>query len=257
MRPHSAHEPGHAPRAPAATFMPQETLLYDASDSPFCLKARVCLHLKGVPYRSVTVTVGRVRELRRLNPLRKVPVLVQGEEVVSDSSRIARHLDARWPDPPLLPTEAAARAYALVLEEWADEALYFIVGAFKWLNPENRRAAFTNTVDEVASPWLRPVVGPVLARTIRRRYARWGYRIGALGQLEERMRENVANLATLLGDKPFLLGRTLTLADIAVFAQLAWMDRYAEARLLDEVPPVRVWLARLRALPPVADALPS
>ncbi|TMA65642.1 MAG: hypothetical protein E6J69_12490, partial [Deltaproteobacteria bacterium] len=39
--------------------MRDEHLLYDLSDSPFCMKARICLHLKGVPYRTVTVTVGR------------------------------------------------------------------------------------------------------------------------------------------------------------------------------------------------------
>ena len=48
--------------------MLDEILLYDHSDSPFCLKARICLRLKGVPFRRVTVTAGRRRELRRLNP---------------------------------------------------------------------------------------------------------------------------------------------------------------------------------------------
>ncbi|HYV57149.1 MAG TPA: glutathione S-transferase N-terminal domain-containing protein, partial [Candidatus Nitrosopolaris sp.] len=75
--------------------MLDELLLYDASDSPFCLKARICLQLKGVPFRRVPVTLGRLRELRRLNPLGQAPVLVQGSEVVADSSRIARHLEAR------------------------------------------------------------------------------------------------------------------------------------------------------------------
>jgi glutathione S-transferase len=237
--------------------MLDEVLLYDVRDSPFCVKARICLHLKSVPFRSVTVTLRRARELRRLNPLGKVPVLVQGPEVVADSSRIARHLEARYPDPGLIPADPAARAYAALLEEWADEALYFIVGAFKWLNPENRAAAVDNTVSEISAGALRPLVGRALAWSIRRRYAAWGCRSSGLGELVTRMRENLATLETLLSGKPYLLGRVTTLADVAVFSQLAWMRGYAEARLIDEVPAVAEWLDRLQAAPPIAAALRS
>ena len=237
--------------------MLDEVLLYDLSDSPFCLKARICLQLKGVPFRRVALTLGRMRELRRLNPLGKVPVLVQGDMVVADSSRIARHLEEHHPAPMLLPVGQEARAYAELLEDWADEALYTIIGAFKWLNPENRAAALANTVSEVAALPLRPIVGRLLVRNIRRRYAAWGYTADALAHFEERMRANLGTLASLLEGKPYLLGRTPTLADVAAFAQLAWMRRYAERRLLDETPVVQRWLDRLGAVPPVAAALAS
>jgi glutathione S-transferase len=237
--------------------MLDEILLYDHGDSPFCLKTRICLQVKGVPFRRVTVTLGRLRELWRLNPLRKVPVLVHGPDVVCDSSRIVRHLEARWPDPVLVPTGPEACAYAGLLEDWADEALYFLVCAFKWLNPANRPSALANTVTEFAGGPVRALVGCVLARRVRRRYAAWGYGPDALPVLEERMRENLRVLSGLLAGKAFLLGRAPTVADVAAFAQLTWMDRYAEARLLDEAPAVRAWLARLAELPPVAAALAS
>ncbi len=235
--------------------MLDEVLLYDLNDSPFCLKARICLHLKGVPFRRVTVTVARMREVRRLNPLGKVPVLVHHGDVIADSSRIARYLEEHYPDPAIVPADPAARAYAGLLEEWADESLYFVVGAFKWLNPTNRAAAHANTVDEMAPGVLRPLVAWGMERNIRRRYAAWGYRAASLGELDERMRENLANLATLLEGKPYLLGRSPTLADVAVFAQLAWMRRYAETRLLADVPVVEAWLARFAEYPAVAGAL--
>jgi len=237
--------------------MRDEHLLYDLTDSPFCMKARICLHVKGVPYRTVTVTAGRLRELRRLNPLGKVPVLVHGAEVIADSSAIARWAEDRYPDPALIPADPEARAYCLLVEEWADEALYFIVGAFKWLNPENRRTALANTVSDLATGALRPLVGWAMARNIRRRYAAWGYTAAGLGALEARMRENLGVLAGLLRDRPYLLGRSATLADVAAFAQLSWMRRYAEARLLHEVPTVLDWLDRLGKAPAVAAALSS
>ena len=232
-----------------------EPLLYDLSDSPFCLKARICLNLKGVSFRRVTLTVGRRRELRRLNPLGKVPVLVHGSDVVADSTAIALHLEGRVPHPSLIPPDAAARAYCGLLEDWADESLYFLVGAFKWLNPVNRTAALENTANELAGRWPRVLVGWAVRRNVRRRFGAWGYGQSAVSTLAARMQDNLAVLAGLLGDKPDLLGRTLTLADVAVFAQLAWMQRYAEARLLDAEPQVGAWIARLAEIPAVADAL--
>jgi glutathione S-transferase len=237
--------------------MLDEALLYDHSDSPFCLKARICLQVKEVPFRRVTVTLGRRRELRRLNPLGKVPVLVHGEVVIPDSSAIARHLEARHPEPPLVPPDPAAAAYCDLLEDWADESLYDVVAAFKWLNPANRRAALSNTVGELQAGLLAPLVGRALSRDIQRRYRLRGYGPGSLDYFEERMRAALAVLTGLLGDKTYLLGRTPVLADVAVFAQLSWMRRYAEARLLDDAPIVRAWLDRLALLPPIAAALSS
>lgn len=237
--------------------MLDEVLLYELTDSPFCIKARICLNVKGVPFRRVPLTIGRLRELRRLNPRRQVPVLVDGDAVVADSSAIVRHLESRHPQPSLLPREAEARAYCLLVEEWADEALSFLGGAFKWLDPRNRAAAVANTIPELTSGVLRPVVALAVARSVRRRYAAWGYKADAIGHLEDRMRGNLDVLAALLGDRPFLLGRTLTLADVAVFAQLAWMRRYVQRRLLDDAPAVARWIDRLAAEPAVAAALPA
>ena len=52
-------------------------------------------------------------------------------------------------EPPLLPADPAARAYASLLEDWADESLYFVVGAFKWLNLANRSKAMDRTASEL------------------------------------------------------------------------------------------------------------
>jgi glutathione S-transferase len=48
-------------------------------------------------------------------------VLVDGDEVIPDSIRILRHLEDRWPDPPLFPREAARRAELDVFLDWFNE----------------------------------------------------------------------------------------------------------------------------------------
>ena len=55
--------------------MHAETLLHDLTDSPSCTKARICLTLKGVSFRRLTLTLHGLRRLRLLNPLGRVPVL--------------------------------------------------------------------------------------------------------------------------------------------------------------------------------------
>ncbi len=237
--------------------MPDETLLYDLTDSPFCTKARICLQLKGIPFRRVTLTVSRMRELRRLSGFGKVPVLVQGGQVVADSTAIVRHLETLQPDPPLRPADPAARAYCDLIEDWADESLYHVVGAFKWLNPANRAAALHNTMSELGGGPLAPLIGRVVASRIARRYRAQGYGPEALGHFEERMRDGLTTLEGLLGERSLLLGRSVTVADVAVFVQLAWMRGYVERRLLDDAPAVSAWLARLDAVPAISAALGS
>lgn len=229
--------------------------LYDLLDSPFCLKARICLSLKQVPYERVTLTLSRLGELRRLNALGKVPVLVAGERVIADSSQIARYLDERFPRPGLLPKDAQQRAYCHLIEEWADESLYFIIGGFKWLNPANRERAYEATAELASGMVPAKVALFFVRRRIASRYRAAGYGANSLKHLQERMAENLAYLRDLLDDKPFLLGRYVTLADLSVFSQLHWMSRYEERRLLDAVPTVRTWMDQLESVPEIQHAI--
>lgn len=237
--------------------MPSELLLYDLTDSPYCAKVRMILNLKGVTWRRVTLTLARRRELKQLNPIGKVPVLVDGSRVVPDSSDIVRYLEEQFPEPVLVPADPAASAYSTVLEDWADEALGPVVGAFKWLNPENRARAVATTIDELAPGMLRPLVSLGVARRARRQLAARGLHEEGLPDLARRMRESLRVIKTLLEGRPFLLGRQPLLCDIAIFAQLSWMRGYAEGRLLDDVPLVLEWCERLRAIPAIDAALSS
>jgi len=232
--------------------MPAETLLHDLSDSPACAKARICLTLKGVPFRRMTLTVRGLRRLRALNPLGHVPVLEHDGRVLTDSSAILRYLEERFPDPPLLPEEPAARAYCDLVEDWADGSLAFVMGAFRWLNRDNREVALGTTARELGGG---PLVRWALGARFQLRYRAAGYSAASLAHFEERLVGQLGTLAALLEQRAFLLGRTLTLADVAVFAQLAPLRRFVEAPLLDAQPGVVRWIERVAALPAVALAL--
>jgi glutathione S-transferase len=230
--------------------MLDEILLYEAHDSPSGLQARICLQLKGVPFRRLAMRFAGLRALGRADALGELPVLVRGTEVVAGARSIVHHLEERHPDPGLIPEDVAARAYVLLLEDWADEALGVLVGALRWLDPDNRNAA-----QGTRGGWLRPLVARVLARRAWRRYAAASWTPESLGDVRQRVRDSLDLVTELLDGKPFLLGRTPTLADVAVFAQLASLTRCREGGLVADAPAVDAWVRRLGAVPPIAAAL--
>ncbi len=101
--------------------------------SPYVRKVLACLNLKGLAYEidPITPFFGN-EEYARLSPLRRIPVLIDGDFSVSDSTVICAYLDDAYPGRPLLPSDARDRAQARWLEEYADTRLgdVFIWGLF-------------------------------------------------------------------------------------------------------------------------------
>jgi glutathione S-transferase len=85
---------------------------------------RVALALahKGLAVESVVIDPCDRTPVRELSGQDLVPVLVDGERVVVDSTRILHHLDERQPEPPLFPSEPAARAEIEVFVDWFNRA---------------------------------------------------------------------------------------------------------------------------------------
>lgn len=92
--------------------------------SPYVRKVIVTLDLKGVAHEvdPITPFFGD-DEFSRLSPLRRIPVLIQGDLVLNDSTVICEYLDETYPDPPMMPRSPADRARARWLEEYADSRL--------------------------------------------------------------------------------------------------------------------------------------
>ena len=92
--------------------------------SPYVRKVLACMNLKGLSYEidPITPFFGN-EEYERLSPLRRIPVLIDGDFSVSDSSVICAYLDEACPDRPLLPSNPRDRARARWFEEYADTRL--------------------------------------------------------------------------------------------------------------------------------------
>lgn len=81
---------------------------------------RVALALahKGVEVESVLVDPADRSPVVAVSGQDLVPVLVDGERVIADSTRILHHLDERFPEPPLFPADPAARAEVELFIDW-------------------------------------------------------------------------------------------------------------------------------------------
>ena len=84
---------------------------------------RVALALahKGLEVETVEISYSDRTPVIEVSGQPLVPVLVDGDVVIPDSTRILRHLEERWPDPPLFPRDPSRRAELDVFLEWFNE----------------------------------------------------------------------------------------------------------------------------------------
>ena len=99
-------------------------ILYGSSMSPFVRKVLAVAGEKGVELDLRTVGVGDQNpEFRAVSPFGKMPALADGDYGLADSSAIVHYLEARYPDPPLIPADAKLRGRCIWFEEFADTIL--------------------------------------------------------------------------------------------------------------------------------------
>jgi glutathione S-transferase len=189
--------------------------LYDNAFSPFARKVRMVLEYKGLPFEAVDglTEAGRVR-LAEVNPRVEVPVLVDGDCVVLNSSHIVAYLEHRYPDRAVYPADPAVRVAALAWERLADTLIDAIV-------------------HDVSNGGFGFASGTMPA--------------GLLDAAREDLSPVYADLERALAGREFLCGAP-SIADLALFPHLTAM------RILDlawdgaAYPRLLAWYKRLRKL---------
>ena len=190
--------------------------LHQFRHSAFCLKVRMTLQAKGLSYREVEVTpgIGQI-PLFWLSGQRQVPVLVDGEQVVADSSAICRHLETLRPDPALLPVDARLSAQVQLIEDWADTTLAAAArAALLQAAADDSQLRDALLPDDVPSP-VRQVMSGLPGG--------WLSSLSELLGQEQRssMLSSLCAITDGLDPSGFLVGDDLSLADLAVAAQLS------------------------------------
>jgi len=99
-------------------------ILFGIGLSPFVRKVLAYCAEKGIAIESRVVGLGsQDPEFLAASPFRKIPALADGDYTLADSSAIVQYLEAKHPEPALIPTEPQARGRAIFFDEFADTIL--------------------------------------------------------------------------------------------------------------------------------------
>ncbi|MBH8563957.1 glutathione S-transferase family protein [Nostoc sp. CENA67] len=207
--------------------------LYQWELSQYSEKVRLILDYKGLEYRKIEVSPGIGQlELFRLTGQQQVPVLKDGNRYIADSTEIAKYLDLKYPERPLIPQDPKQRGLTLLIEEWADEsigikgrkALFAGISQDqnlrKSLLPASTPDIFKNLVEGVPSDILT-----VLGFGV-------GYSPDVIRSAIADLKQDLEALTLLLADSPYLTGDEPTLADLAV-AGLSILLKFPDGPYLD------------------------
>jgi glutathione S-transferase len=200
--------------------------------SPFGWRARMALAHKGLE-RDARVEPIRFSDKAKLafSGQQLVPVLVDGDDVVSDSWAIACHLEAAYADRPSLFGGDAGRGMARLIAAWVDTQVH----------PRLAPLIVADVVDQIE---------PIDLDYFRSsRETRFGKRLEEIrAEREGRVdafREVLAPARRVLGDQPYIGGAAPTFADYALFGAFMWARGVSPFRLLAGDDPVHGWRERL------------
>lgn len=184
--------------------------------SPYVRKVCLVLEEKGLAYELTQLSPHSDHpDFRAASPFGKIPGLIDGDYHLADSSAIVAYLEAKHPEPPVLPVEPRARGKATWFDEFADT----IFGA------SGLKILFN-----------RFVAPKLLKLPFSEEVAREG---------EAELPRSLDYIEAVAPERGWLLGEDFTLADISVasmFRSLAYVgfDPKAETH-----PRTAAWYARI------------
>ena len=145
------------------------TVLYALPASHPCFVVERVLQLKGVPYRRIELIPVAHKlplKLRFGGPTVPAVRFEDGTRLLG-SRAIVRALDARVPEPPILPADPDLRARAERAEEWGDEVLQALVRRVLWAALRRAPGALDSFAEGARLPVPRSVArlsAPLIAR---------------------------------------------------------------------------------------------
>ncbi len=204
--------------------------LYSGPLSLFSRKVEIALGEKGHAFERIMAPFTQERgyqpkhpDVLAANPKGQVPVLVDGDLILFDSSLIFEYLEDAYPEPPLMPNDAKGRALCRLAELRADEVIF----------PAARVLGYRSEP-------------PHPDREQRQANEEAGARA------EAALRDHFAALDRTLSGRDFLCG-SLSVADIAMFMTILWTQRL-KGPALGGYPALADWFRRLGARPAFAKA---
>ena len=199
----------------------------DLRFSPYCWRVRMALAHKGEDAVTIPWRFFEKARLPGAPHNERVPVLVDGDQIVSESTAIALHLEAAYDNGPSLFGGPAGEAHARFILSWTDSVLV-----------------------PALAPFLVPTILPLLHPKDRAYFksSRETRLKASMAELAESraarlpaIRATLTPLRVTLSHQPFLGGDEPSYADYAVFGCFQWARCVGADGVLDSQDTLNLW----------------
>lgn len=231
-------------------------LLYHNAISTCSQKVRLALAEKSIDYESIELDLLAGEQKRpdylKLHPGGVVPTLVNGSDVVIESTVINEYLDESFPNPPLRPADPATRARMRVWTKQIDETVHpltvtlsfgiaFRLGITK-REPAAQEAFINGFKDPARRERMRSLIhqgidSPMFPAAV----------LAANSVLQD--------MNDTLSAQPWLAGGGFSLADIAYTPFMTRLEHLGLSDWWADKPALTDWFARLAARPSYQTAV--
>lgn len=225
--------------------------VYGVSVSYFTGKLEAYLRYKGMPYEFESPFADASR-IRPLVGAIQVPLVLRDDgRWMSDSTPIIAQLEKEHPVPPVMPEDPVVRFIALLIEDYADEWLWRAAMHYRWSYEHDRALLSRILVDEVTRHVKLPRFLK-LKRIAQRQRTGFVVKDGVTPEtrphVEAGYRAALANMTTMLKERPYLLGTTPSIADFGMMGPMLrhfGQDPTPAEIMRNEGPAVYEWVARV------------
>ena len=212
-------------RNPKGIALAASFILYDNFNAVCGQKVRFVLEEKGLPYERVEMNLRAGETLKpdylALNPNGVVPTLVHDGRPVIESTLIGEYLDEAFPEPRLAPVGPHGRVRMRIWTKFVDESLHPACGSLTWaitIRPDMLQM-------EPAALEAHLAAIPDKKRQARQRTAlEKGLHSPDFVAALETYRQLVRDMEAALGQRRWLAGERLSLADIGVLPYIVRLD---------------------------------
>lgn len=227
--------------------------IFGAELSPYSVKVRSYFRYKGIPHEWVVRSVLNQEEFSKLAKLPLVPLLAGSDgTVMQDSTPIIEAIEAKYPEPSIVPSDPAMAFLSALVEEYADEwgnkPMFHYRWAYApdaWVSADRLAHGMNPGADEATIGAMRDMV-----------FNRMTNRLGFVGSsektkatIEGSFERLLAILEKHLAARPYLFGGRPALADFGLWGQVynAAGDPTPGKLVRERAPKTLAWIARMLA----------
>lgn len=233
--------------------------LYHHGSSACAAKVRFALAEKRLEWRSHYVDILKGEQFDpaflALNPKAVVPVLVEDDFIVPESTIICEYVEDRFPQNSIYPADARARARARAWTKAVDEELHPACSAITYI-VSHRHTILRNGVGSFEDFLRQGGQEGTVARTLKWQWIQQGIEAPGAADRIRLYDGYLQKMQRTLTGSLWLAGDCFTMADIAMAPYVNRLDALGMAGLWQHgrLPLVEDWFGRIRSRPAFVPA---